>query len=283
MTLFLCGLWPYLAGGLVGWLLAGWFARKLKHTESPAEKVVDNPQHLSLITKLKSENKKIPDLMSRLSLFESGKSSGGEKGKVIEVDNPVLLARIKELEAASGKVASGGQSGSEIVGGAQAKEKIVEIDNPKLLAEIKMLKGKLQAFDQSSKTNVSSIASSKTSSASASTGQSKPTGQSKSSGLNFDLAKAAGFKIKRANGRDDFTIIHGIGPKIGGLIHTAGIHTYDDLGQTLVEDIQKILDKAGPKYKLAKPGTWPAQSDMAGDNRWNDLKKWQEELERGEK
>ena len=98
MIVFLCKLWPYLAGGLIGWLLAGWFARRLKNSgpqtekivEKVVEKSVDNPQHLSLISKLESENKEISGLRSKLSSFESATPK--------TVDNPTHLKRIKELE-----------------------------------------------------------------------------------------------------------------------------------------------------------------------------------------
>ena len=108
MTLFLCKLWPYLAGGLIGWLLAGWFARRLKHSEAPVEtvvekevvKVVDNPEHVALIEKLEGENSKISALMATISDYESSDMKVIEKEveKVIEIDNPELVARIKKLE-----------------------------------------------------------------------------------------------------------------------------------------------------------------------------------------
>ena len=94
-------------------------------------------------------------------------------------------------------------------------------------------------------------------------------------------AKAAGFRVKAKDGRDDFTVVEGVGPKINDLIHDADIHTYTELGRTKVEKIQEILDAAGPRYKLAKPGTWPAQADMAAANKWEALKAWQDELDGG--
>jgi len=94
-------------------------------------------------------------------------------------------------------------------------------------------------------------------------------------------AKAAGFKLKVKAGQDDFTVVEGIGPKINDLIHGANIHRYAELAKTTVTEIQKILDDAGPRYKLAKPGTWPAQAEMAAANKWDALKKWQDELDGG--
>ena len=518
MTLFLCKLWPYLAGGLIGWLLAGWLARRLKKAEPPiekiiekeVEKIVDNPKHLSLISKLENENNKIPSLMSKLSLFESSKPKieireveklvevdspkllarikdlevenaqisdlkgklilletnlANPKEKIVEVDSPRLLARIKDLEAENtqitslkDKIKSFEANPSKIeekivevdnpkllsrirelesendqiadlqekinkLKGAEVKEKIVEVDNPELLAEIKILKSKLQSSNDTKSSSTPGMQSLMSSVGGGNSGKNSSTNDSecrkrikaleaeittlkrgpkidliaaKSAGITIkdendltaiegigpkisdlikadgvttfyaladtspstiqtaldkagasykmakpgtwpdqanlaannrwpalkalqdvlvggvypdgasskesdddkkssvqaestqltgahvDAAKAAGFKIKRStSGYADFTIVEGIGPKINGLIHDAGIHTYEKLGNTLVEDIQKILDDAGSRYRLAKPGTWPAQSDMAADNKWEELKKWQDELDGG--
>ena len=107
MIEFLCNLWPYLAGGLIAWLAAGWFARKrFKHSdpsggetvEKIVEKTVDNPEHVSLISKLETENKEISGLRAKLAAFESGSSSGSGSGSTNMVDNPIHLQRIEELE-----------------------------------------------------------------------------------------------------------------------------------------------------------------------------------------
>ncbi len=65
MLVFLCKLWPYLAGSLIGWLLCGWFARQLKYCPAPTErivekqvtveKVVDNPEHMARLASLENE------------------------------------------------------------------------------------------------------------------------------------------------------------------------------------------------------------------------------------
>ncbi|WP_230968854.1 hypothetical protein [Nitrogeniibacter aestuarii] len=41
MFWFLCSLWPYLAGGLVAWLVCGRMAHKLKYQPPPRERVVE--------------------------------------------------------------------------------------------------------------------------------------------------------------------------------------------------------------------------------------------------
>ncbi len=44
MSSFLCWIWPYLMGALIGWLLAGWLARRaLAMRPSTIEKLVDRP------------------------------------------------------------------------------------------------------------------------------------------------------------------------------------------------------------------------------------------------
>ena len=386
MTFFLCKLWPYLAGGLVGWLLAGWFARRLKYADAPTERIVekhiDNPQHLSLISRLEDENKKIPDLVSKIATFESATSKTKTVEKIVEkvIDNPDHLARIKKLEAENAEISS---LRKRIKSFENQTNNVAEttIDNPDHVKRISELEGQvtdlqrgpaidlkaakaaglaiktdtdftvvegigpkindlihadgITSFRQLADAEPARIqklldaAGSSYSSANPSTWPDQanlvvnnrwsalkalqdvldrgvyPDGSAKakdaastsnSSGttaakkkavkkaplkLDVDAAKAAGFKVKQNNGQDDFTVIEGIGPKINELIHNAGIHTFTDLANKHVDVIQKILDKAGPRYRLAKPGTWPAQSDMAANNKWDSLKAWQDELDGG--
>lgn len=440
MIFFLCKLWPYLAGGLIGWLLAGWFVRRFKYVETPVVKivekevevVVDNPEHLALISKLEGENSKISSLMSTLSEYESDSSKTKviekEVEKIIEVDNPIQLARIKKLEEENSQIKSlrnrineleSAQSEgkttsqksadhSELLkrikdleeennqisalqrkikhfeskdsGGTTGVQKLV--DNPKHIERINLLEQELNSFKKGAKIDLKAAraagisiksendftaiegigpkindlihadgitsfhaladtrpetlqktldnagsrykmanpgtwpdqanlaannrwpalkalqdvlvggvypdggSSSKEKPVSARNKGDildKPDSKANSSSvqLDKDAAKAAGFKLKQKNGHDDFTLIEGIGPKINELIHAAGIHTFTELSETLVETIQKILDDAGPNYRLAKPGTWPAQSEMAATNRWEALKAWQDELDGG--
>jgi predicted flap endonuclease-1-like 5' DNA nuclease len=179
MNAFLCAVWPYLAGGLIGWLLCGWFARRFKHAESPVERIVEKP---------------------------------------IEVEKVV--------------------------------EKVVEkpVDNPEMVQKIGLLEAELAAWKPASTIDVAA-------------------------------ARAAGLTIR---GEDDFAVVEGIGPKINDLIHQAGINSFAELARTEVSKIQKILDDAGPDFRLAKPKTWPAQAELAARNLWEALKAWQDELQGGE-
>ncbi len=92
--------------------------------------------------------------------------------------------------------------------------------------------------------------------------------------------KAAAPKKADAKG-DDLRKVEGIGPKIAELFNNAGIMTFADLGATSVEKLNEILAEAGGSYKSKDPGTWPAQAALAAEGKWDELKKWQDELDGG--
>ena len=56
--------------------------------------------------------------------------------------------------------------------------------------------------------------------------------------------------------------MEGIGPKIQGLLNDDGIWTWKQLSETSVKRIQKILDDAGPRYRVHDPESWPLQATM---------------------
>lgn len=96
--------------------------------------------------------------------------------------------------------------------------------------------------------------------------------------LDSAAAKAAGFKLKSPN---DLTVVEGIGPKINELFNQAGVTTFTELAQQTVPQMQKILNDAGPRYKLAKPDTWAQQAALAAENKWSELKALQDKLSGG--
>lgn len=96
--------------------------------------------------------------------------------------------------------------------------------------------------------------------------------------LDVTAAKAAGFKLK---GPNDLTVVEGIGPKINELFNNAGVITFAQLAKQTVPQMQKVLDDAGARYKLAKPGTWAQQAALAAENKWSELKALQDKLSGG--
>lgn len=81
--------------------------------------------------------------------------------------------------------------------------------------------------------------------------------------------------------KDDLKIVEGIGPKIEELFNNAGIYTFAEMATTPVEKMKAILDAAGPRFQIHNPETWAAQSALARDGKWDELKKWQDELYKG--
>ena len=87
----------------------------------------------------------------------------------------------------------------------------------------------------------------------------------------------------KSSTKDDLKKIEGIGPKIEGLLNTDGLNTFADVGKSSVARLQGVLDKAGPRYMLARPATWPQQARLAANGKWEELSKLQTELKGGQK
>ena len=96
------------------------------------------------------------------------------------------------------------------------------------------------------------------------------------------VATAASFGYKpQRNGKDDLTIVEGIGPKINELLLAGGIDTFESLARTPIARIQEILDAAGPTFRIANPSTWPTQSALCARGAWEELKALQDRLDAG--
>ena len=84
---------------------------------------------------------------------------------------------------------------------------------------------------------------------------------------------------KKATGKaDDLKKIEGIGPKIASTLAEAGIATYADLAKAKPEAISEIIADVRGNHVT---DTWPAQAQLAADGKWDELKKWQDELDGG--
>ncbi len=81
--------------------------------------------------------------------------------------------------------------------------------------------------------------------------------------------------------QDDLKAIEGIGPKIEGLLKENGISTWENLSHTSAENLRNILEKAGPRFQLAEPSTWPKQAMLASEGRWEELMNYQDALNGG--
>lgn len=95
------------------------------------------------------------------------------------------------------------------------------------------------------------------------------------------LEKLIAKKLGYSSDPNDLKIVEGIGPKIEGLLHAAGVKTWSDLAATNVDRLKEILAEAGERYRLADPTTWPKQAELAAAGKWDELKEYQAFLNGG--
>ncbi|NOT36478.1 MAG: hypothetical protein HOP11_03785 [Saprospiraceae bacterium] len=81
--------------------------------------------------------------------------------------------------------------------------------------------------------------------------------------------------------KDDFKAIEGIGPKIEKLLNENGIWTWSQLSIFDLKALRNILEKAGERYQLADPTTWPYQAGLANEGKWKELFDYQDTLKGG--
>ena len=86
---------------------------------------------------------------------------------------------------------------------------------------------------------------------------------------------------KKSTGADDLTKIEGIGPKAAQALMDAGLATFSDVSKSTPTKIKKILDEAEGRFGAMDPGTWPKQAKLAASDKWDELKKWQDEMDGG--
>ena len=91
-------------------------------------------------------------------------------------------------------------------------------------------------------------------------------------------AKKAPAKGAATSSADDLKKIEGIGPKIASTLAEAGIDTFAKLSDSAAEKISEIISGVRGNHVTE---TWPAQAKMAAEGKWDELKKWQDELDGG--
>lgn len=95
-------------------------------------------------------------------------------------------------------------------------------------------------------------------------------------------AAAAPAAPKKADGKpDQLKKIEGIGPKIAEHLNAGGIMTFADLASASVDRLKEILAAAGPRYTMHNPTTWPQQSQLAAEGKWDELQVLQDKLDGG--
>ena len=94
----------------------------------------------------------------------------------------------------------------------------------------------------------------------------------------FSSNKPAAPKKAVATKADDLKKVEGIGPKIAETLIAAGISTFAELAKAKPAKIAEMIADVRGNHVT---DTWPAQAKLATDGKWDELKKWQDELDGG--
>ncbi|MEN8794668.1 MAG: 50S ribosomal protein L17 [Flavobacteriales bacterium] len=95
------------------------------------------------------------------------------------------------------------------------------------------------------------------------------------------VAAKAAPKAKGDSKADDLKKIEGVGPKAAEAMVAGGLVTFADVAASTPEAIKAILDAAEGRLGSLDPTTWVDQAQMAADGKWDELKKWQDEMDGG--
>ena len=101
---------------------------------------------------------------------------------------------------------------------------------------------------------------------------------------NHLAAQLEGFKAQfqaRLPKSDDLKVVEGVGPKIESLLKESGIQNWNDLANAELNKLKDILNKAGDRYRIHNPATWPQQAHLAAQGKWDELEKLQQSLTAG--
>ena len=80
---------------------------------------------------------------------------------------------------------------------------------------------------------------------------------------------------------NDLKVIEGIGPALEKLLNENQIFSYDHLANKKVSELEEILDKAGPRFRVHVPETWPEQASLLRDGKTDAFKALTERLKGG--
>jgi large subunit ribosomal protein L21 len=197
-----------------------------------------------------------------------------EEGKKVNFDNVLLIADGDKVTI-----------GAPAIGGAQVSAKVLKhLKGDKVIVfKKKRRKGyRVKNGHRQSLTEIiiESIAASgaKKAAPAKATKKAEPKVEAKAAA---SKAKSAAKKpaAKKATGKaDDLKKIEGIGPKIAKTLVEAGIVTFADLAKAKSTKISEIIADIRGNHVT---DTWPAQAKLAADGKWDELKKWQDELDGG--
>ena len=77
---------------------------------------------------------------------------------------------------------------------------------------------------------------------------------------------------------DDLELVEGIGPKIAEQFRKNGLKTWADVAAAKPEQLKEVLARAGERFQMHDPTSWPEQCRMMTEHRWEELRKYQRKL-----
>ncbi|MDG1785562.1 MAG: hypothetical protein P8H61_06540 [Ilumatobacter sp.] len=86
--------------------------------------------------------------------------------------------------------------------------------------------------------------------------------------LDLDAARAV---LGKRIALDDLRVVEGIGPKIAELCAGIGVMTWRQLAETDIGTLQSMLDAAGSRFKMHRPGSWPQQAALLSSGQWEEF------------
>jgi len=86
---------------------------------------------------------------------------------------------------------------------------------------------------------------------------------------------------KKAAKADDLKKIEGVGPKAAEAMVAAGLDTFAKVAKAKPEAIATILSEASSNLAHLVTDTWPKQAKLAADDKWDELKELQDNLDGG--
>lgn len=87
-------------------------------------------------------------------------------------------------------------------------------------------------------------------------------------------------KPLRPKAANDLKMVDGIGPKIAEHLNKHGLRTWGDVARAKPEELKKVLREAGDRFHMHDPSSWPKQCRLMVEDRWEELHKYQQGLQR---
>lgn len=96
-------------------------------------------------------------------------------------------------------------------------------------------------------------------------------------------AEKKGKRSKVATKKDDLKTIEGIGPAIEKIMNDAGILSFDEMANYTEQELNDILAKAGSRFRVHDPQTWPEQAKLLSEGKLEEFKAFTDKLIAGKR